>query len=139
MRSRWRSGSCVTANERKLGFPPFSLSPTVWQTSPCCRHQAELQLSLDLWRVKEDDTEGGEDLPGSGRGQLALGLHHPDAVPLSKRQDQGEGRRARAGALPWRRTFAFVGSALQPLDAAVGHREYGPHTLTLLRRQQPRN
>lgn len=115
------------------------MSPTVWeQTSPCCRCQAEFQLSLGLWRVEEDGAEGGEDLPGSGRGQLALGLHHPDAVALPQGQDQAEGGRARAGALPRGRTFAFAGGALQPLDAAVGHGEDGLHALALLRRQQPR-
>lgn len=118
----------------------FLLSPTVWeQTSPCRGRQAALQLSPSLWRVKEDGAEGGEDLPGSAGGQLALGLHHPDAVPLPQGQDQAEGRRARARALPRGGTVAFAGGALQLLDAAVGHGQDGPHVLALLRHQQPRD
>lgn len=141
--SRAHGGEAAAASRRmseNSSFLPFLfLSPTVWEQTSPCRRQAELRLSAGLWRVKEDGAEGGEDLPGSGRGQLALGLHHPHAVPLPQGQDQAEGRRAREVALPRGRTFAFAGGALQPLDAAVGHGKHGPHALALLRRQRARN
>lgn len=118
----------------------FSSSPTVWeQTSPCRCRWAELQLSLGLWRVQEDGAEGGEDLPGSGSGQLALCLHQPHAVSFPQRQDQAEGRWAPAWALPMGGAFALPGGTLQSLDAAVGHGQDGLHPLALLCCQQPRN
>lgn len=102
----------------------------------CCGCPVELQLSLGLWCVQEDGTEGGEDLPGLGGGQLALGPHQAHAVSFPQGQDQAEGHRTSAGTAATTDSPVLARGALQPLDAAVGHGQDGLHSVTLPSGQQ---
>lgn len=118
-----------------------SSSPTSWELNSV---HAGLRLSLGLRRVQEDGAVRGEDLPGVGGGQLALGPHQAHSVSPLQGQDEAEGHGAAAGAGATAAAVAPVapvapvrrGGGLQPLHAAVGHGQDGLHAAALPSRQQ---